>query len=81
MNPKFTGQDLALDVVTISYTITTNTENKVGSTISQLEAVNKQRNGAIDQIYIKTPNPKCRLYWCQIESEAPLPLLGFSLGW
>jgi hypothetical protein len=35
VNPKFTGQDLALDVVTISYTITTNTENKVGSIISQ----------------------------------------------
>ncbi len=25
----------------------------------------------MDQITIKAPNPKCRLYWCLIESEAP----------
>ncbi len=28
----------------------------------------------MDQITIKAPNPKCRLYWCLIESEAPFHL-------
>ncbi len=35
--------------------------------IRQAPSWNCECNESIDQITIKTPNPKCRLYWCLIE--------------
>jgi hypothetical protein len=29
--------------------------------------ISKRRDDTMDKISIKTPNPKCRLYWCLIE--------------
>jgi hypothetical protein len=39
-------------------------ESKVSETIFELWSLSIQ---PMDQITIKTPNPRCRLYWCLIE--------------
>jgi hypothetical protein len=58
---------VALQYVAVSFTETVKSSAPAFTVVISRLLLGQPHLLSMDQITIKTPNPKCRLYWCLIE--------------